>query len=209
VDSAAADLDRLREALLSRAAELGIDTADEDAAIEAVLDREVAAPKATEAECRRHYDAHPERFAEGASVTASHILFAIHPGAPVEAIRRKAEEILAAVRADPASFAARARECSNCPSGAEGGRLGALARGATVPEFEQAIFGPGADGVLPRLVMTRHGFHIVRVEARDAGRMRPFEAVQEGIARHLEAATQRKALAQYAQVVTGSSPLVR
>lgn len=209
MDSAAGDIGRLRDALLARAAELGIDTADADAAIEAVLDREVPAPTATEAECRRYFEAHPERFAEGASVTASHILFAIQPGAPVEAIRRKAEEIHAAVRADPSSFAARARECSNCPSGAEGGRLGPLERGATVPEFEQAIFGPGAEGVLPRLVMTRHGFHIVRVEARDAGRPRPFEAVQGAIARHLETAAQRKALAQYAQVLSGSSPLVR
>lgn len=199
----------LREAILARARVLGLEGADEEATIEAVLDREVAVPAAGEDECRRYYEAHPAEFAAGASVSASHILFAIRPGSPVEAIRRKAEETLLEARTEPAKFAALARERSNCPSGADGGRLGPLSRGEALPEFERAIFEAGTDGILPRLVMTRHGFHVVRIDAREAGTPVPFEAVREAIARHLETRVEAKALRQYAGVLEGGSPLTR
>lgn len=199
----------VRGRILDRAKALGIDTADEEAAVEAVLDREVAVPSAGEAECRRYYEAHPGEFMSGGTVFASHILFAVTPGAPVEAIRRRAEATLAEVRSAPDLFASRARELSNCPSGAQGGDLGPLARGETVPEFEKAVFEGLAVGVLPRLVLTRHGFHVVRVDRREPGRLLPFEAVREPLARHLEEQVRANALRQYVGVLEGGSPLTR
>jgi peptidyl-prolyl cis-trans isomerase C len=56
--------------------------------------------------------------------------------------------------AEPDKFAAVARELSNCPSGQQGGNLGQIARGDTVPEFEQAIFRLGANAILRHLVKT-------------------------------------------------------
>ncbi|MDI9682739.1 peptidylprolyl isomerase, partial [Burkholderia cenocepacia] len=62
-----------------------------------------------------------------------------------------------------------ARASSNCPSAEMGGSLGQLLRGDTVPEFEAALFDTDGIGVLPTLVNTRFGFHIVRIERRVPG----------------------------------------
>jgi peptidyl-prolyl cis-trans isomerase C len=209
VAEAASRLEAVRGRILERARALAIAGESEEAVIEAVLDHEVAVPSASEAECRWYYDAHPGEFQGGAAVFASHILFAVTPGAPVEAIRRKAEEALAAARERPDTFGALARELSNCPSGAQGGDLGPLVRGETVPEFERAIFDGNAVGVLPRLVATRHGFHVIRVDRREPGRLLPFEAVHEALARHLEETVRARALRQYVSVLEGGSPLTR
>jgi peptidyl-prolyl cis-trans isomerase C len=66
-----------------------------------------------------------------------------------------------------------------------------------------------AVGVLPRLVLTRHGFHVVRVDRREPGRLLPFEAVREPLARHLEEQVRANALRQYVGVLEGGSPLTR
>jgi peptidyl-prolyl cis-trans isomerase C len=209
VAEAASRLDAVRARILERARELAIAGESEESVIEAVLDHDVAVPSAGEAECRRYYDAHPGEFMGGATVFASHILFAVTPGAPVDAIRRKAEATLAAARERPDTFGALARELSNCPSGAQDGDLGPLARGDTVPEFDRAIFDGNAEGVLPRLIATRHGFHVIRVDRREPGRPLPFEAVREALARHLERAVRARALRQYVGVLEGGSPLTR
>src|SRR5512137_1132443 len=98
----------VRELLLHRAGEMGLleggearervafaSRDDEDAVIARVLDAEVTTPAASADECRRVYDAHPERFTSGDLVEARHILFAVTPGTPVAALRAEAEKALA------------------------------------------------------------------------------------------------------------------
>ena len=134
----ATTIESLRTVLTRRAVERsllpeGADEAATDAAIEALLDREAPTPEPTDEECSRFYAKNLDRFTSGELVFARHILFAIVPGAPVDAIRSKAEETLARVRAEPESFAELARTLSNCPSGQHGGNLGQLSRGECVP----------------------------------------------------------------------------
>jgi len=206
----------LRELLLQRAGELGLledglprdrislaGREQEDEVIGRVLEREVATPKPSVDECRRYYETHPERFTSGELVEARHILFAILPGTPVMALREHAEGVLAALRAAPEAFAARAQELSNCPSGQHGGNLGQFGRGGMVPEFDKAIFDTQATGVLPVLVATRYGFHIVAVERRIPGKVLPFDAVAERVADYLAARVEERALKQYAEVLAG------
>lgn len=194
----------LHDRLRARAVELGLcppDAGEEaaTAAIETLLELEVRVPEPTSDECRRWYDHHPRAFVAGELVFARHILFALTPGTPVEALRRRAEETLFELRAHPERFDERARELSNCTSAAIGGALGQLTRGDSVPEFEAEVFGRDETGVLPKVVKTRYGFHIVRVERRVAGKRAPFEMVEAQIAAHLKAASLRRALAQYAE----------
>jgi peptidyl-prolyl cis-trans isomerase C len=198
----------VRELLVRRATELGLlapehTEAEADAAIERLFDREVVTPEATDEECSRYYALHPEQFSSGDLVFARHILFAITPGAPIALIRAQAEKVLDDVRAEPSRFAELAGRHSNCPSGAQGGNLGQLSRGECVPEFEQALFEGRNTGVLPRLVKTRFGFHIVAIDQRVAGVLVPYEAVREQVAARLYAAVQEKALKQYAQILAG------
>jgi len=199
----------VRELLRQRAVAAGLlaDGAGEDfvnEAIETLLEREVRTPEPGEAECRRWYDAHPEAFRSGDLVFARHILFAVTPGVPVEPLRRKAEETLHELCHAPERFAALAAERSNCPSGAQGGALGQLSRGESVPEFEREVFGAG-EGLLPRLVNTRYGFHIVAIDGRVEGRQLPFESVREAIALRLAAAVAERALQQYVQVLAAQA----
>lgn len=204
------ELAAVHELLRQRARALALLAADSDeqetsAAIEQLLEREVNVPDPTPAECRRFYDAHPERYRSGELAHVRHILFQITPGAPVSTIRAVAEAMLQELRAQPALFEARARTHSNCPSGGQGGQLGQLTRGASVPEFEQAIFADQVVGVLPNLVKTRFGFHIVKIDQRLAGELLPFEIVAERVARELRAAAERKALSQYVCVLVGQA----
>ncbi len=76
------ELAAARELLRQRAVALGLAPEDADdaaaaAAIEALLDAEVQTPTPAEAECRRYYDAHQDRFRSGDIVHARHILFQI------------------------------------------------------------------------------------------------------------------------------------
>lgn len=197
----------VQQLLLQRARALGIEGGSDEEAVERLLEREVRTPSPTEAECRRYYDAHPERFRAGELAEVRHILYAVAPGAPVALIRARAEATLSRLRADAADFAELAEAESNCPSGAQGGDLGQLTRGATAAEFDQAVFGNGHVGVMPFLVRTRHGFHIVDVVRRVAGRQLPFAAVHERIGAFLKEHALHRALAQYVQLLAGEAEL--
>jgi peptidyl-prolyl cis-trans isomerase C len=203
-----AALDAIRALLTQRAQEMGLLVSgnDEDgisAAIESLLVSEVRTPEPTEEECSRYYAAHLDQFTSGDLVFARHILFAVTPGAPVEAIRAKAEETLAQIRTHPEQFAQLAQQLSNCPSGAQGGNLGQLLRSDVVPEFAAAVFGGRAAGLIPALVRTRYGFHVVCIDQCVPGQAVPFEAVRERIAAALREQVQERALRQYVQVLAG------
>jgi len=200
----------VRELLRQRAVAAGLAaaeaTGDEaDAAIERLLEKEIATPEPGEDECRRYYDAHPAEFASGELAFARHILFQVTPGAPVPAIRAKAELTLAELAKDSSRFEQLARELSNCPSGQHGGNLGQLGRGETVPEFEQALFNGAYTGLYPQLVKTRFGFHVLAVDRREPGRQIPFDAARERIAQWLRERVTTRALQQYVSVLAGQA----
>lgn len=203
-----APLAAIRALLVERAIELGLlgrphEAQQAEAAIERLLDREVSIPEPTEEECSRYYALHPEQLSSGDLVFARHILLAVTPGVPVARLREQAEEVLREARAHPEQFARLAQQYSNCPSAKQGGHLGQLGRGDCVPEFEPALFDGRATGVLPRLIKTRFGFHVVAVDQRVAGERIPFEAVREQIAARLRERVQSKALTQYVRVLAG------
>ncbi|APA88559.2 peptidyl-prolyl cis-trans isomerase [Paraburkholderia sprentiae WSM5005] len=194
----------VRELLRQRARALELiedAVALDDAALDRLLQRELSVPAATRADCERYYASHASRFRRNEIVYASHILFAVTAHTPLALIRGKAEATLGAVLAAPDSFEAVAREVSNCPSGAVGGSLGQLLRGDSVPEFERALFDTQETGLLPRLVNTRFGFHIVRIERRVAGVSVAFEDVEAQIAEFLDERVRHKAMQQYVTIL--------
>ncbi len=191
----------LRRVLLDEARRLGVDTRDEEQAVSRLLNEHAASPEPDDAACRRFYDANPARFTAGACVEASHILFQVTSGVNLPALRLRAEDILEQALRAPGRFAELARRYSNCPSAAMGGDLGQISRGATVPEFERAVFSAVAGAVHPKLVHSRHGLHILRVTRSVAGRPRPYETVAEDIAGVLKAMGRDTAWRQYIKVL--------
>jgi peptidyl-prolyl cis-trans isomerase C len=207
------ELSAVRELLRQRAVAIGLldEASREETAIERAIEdllaREVITPTPTEEECRRYYQAHPREFESGDLVHARHILFQVTPAVRIPEIRARAEQTLNELLREPNRFAAVAAEMSNCPSAQQGGNLGQISRGDTVPEFEKALFRLGPTGLLRELVRTRHGFHIVAVDRRVPGAKLPFEVVRDDIAERLRAMVEEKALRQYISVLAGQADI--
>lgn len=175
-------------------------------AIEALLEHEVQVPEPTEAACRRFFEAHPTRYARGERLALRHILFAVTPGVDVNALRQRAEALLFELRcAEPGSnaFANAACQWSNCPTGAQGGELGWTTRDDCAEEFAQEVFGQQTIGILPRLVQSRFGFHVVELTARESGIQPEFEDVRQAVALRLKQQAWTNALRQYLRVLAG------
>jgi peptidyl-prolyl cis-trans isomerase C len=182
-------------------------------AIDAWLGRELQLPDPSDESCQRHHATQPARYRTGERVRVRHVLFAVTPGMDVVALRNRAETCLLDVRchdgkasgsaADP--FGRAARELSNCPSGEVEGDLGWLTPADCAPEFARELFGHVEVGVLPRLVHTRFGLHVVEVLEREGGVAQPFETVRGAVAMALRQQTYVTALRQCLQVLAGQA----
>ncbi len=208
------------ELLRQRAMQLGLLEADDPApaqgaiseaassAIEALIAQELAGPEPDEVACRRHYEANAKHYAQGERLQVRHILFAVTPGVDVGLLRQKAEGHLIELRAsEPTAFTAAAKNLSNCPSGAEGGQLGWLSAADCAPEFARELFGRSEIGVLPQLVHSRFGLHIVAIDAREPGRLPAFEQVRAAVAADLRQRHGLSALRHYLQQLAADARL--
>ena len=126
---------------------------------------------------RAFYEQHPAQFTEGGGVRARHILVAVSPDAD-ESEKADARERARGLRLEAengADFAALAREHSDDPgSASDGGDLGLVVEGRTVPAFEAALFALGP-GELSDVVETPFGFHVIQMVERQDDRLVPFE----------------------------------
>lgn len=210
----------IRELLRQEAASLGIaaepleddegrrETADE-AAMRALVDREVQVPTADEEICRRYYAQNSARFRSAPLYAVRHILIAAAPGDhdARDAARREGERLADFLANRPEAFADLAAEYSACPSGKVGGNLGQIGPGQTVPEFENAL-GMMKPGQAPGLVETRYGIHVVVLDHKVEGEAIPFEFVREQIAAYLDETVRRRAMQQYVAILAGRATIV-
>lgn len=209
----ALELAAVRELLRQRTVVGGLLDPDEDDeavvadAIEELLSQQVRTPEPTEDEMRRYYDGHPKEFSSADLVNARHILFQVTAAVNVPQIRARAEETLNILLKTPDRFAEFAKELSNCPSGENGGILGQLGRGDTVPEFEKVLFSPGRIGISRDILKTRFGFHIISIDQRIPGKVVPFEMVRDKVAARLKTSVEEQALRQYVNVLAGGAVL--
>lgn len=201
----------VRELLLERAHRLGIEQGggDIESLVQALIDREVSVPEADEAACRRYYEANAKRFRSADLVEARHILLpaAVEDADAVAAARAKAQGIIDVLKERPERFADLARELSACPSAKQGGNLGQLSRGSTVPEVETFLFQLEEGQLCPVPVRSRYGVHVLIVDRRVSGRLLPFEAVHKKIAEYLGDHVWRQAARQYVGLLIGSADI--
>jgi len=188
------------ELLRQAAQRAGIETVSVPDAIERLLEQALSIDEPSEEACRRAFDAKPERFARQERLHLRHILFGVTPGVDVVALRQRAEAHLLELRcAEPGgtAFDSAAHRWSNCPTGASGGDLGWLTQQDCADEFARTVFGQDTIGVLPRLVHSRFGLHIVEVLARDVGVAPAFEDVHAAVAQTLRQQAWANAVRHY------------
>lgn len=120
---------------------------------------------------------------EGAStVKASHILIKAENDTPEAkaAAKTKAQDVLNQVKSG-ADFAQMATQYGTDGTAAVGGDLGWFSEGRMVPAFEKPVFGFSGTGLLPELVESEFGYHIVKVTAPKTNQTYKIAAMQRSI----------------------------
>jgi peptidyl-prolyl cis-trans isomerase D len=99
-----------------------------------------------------------------ASARASHILIRAENTTPEAkaAAKKKAEDVLAKIKGG-ADFSLMAAQNGQDGTASQGGDLGFFSEGAMVPAFEKAVFAAKSAGLLPNVVETDFGYHIIKV----------------------------------------------
>ncbi len=133
-------------------------------------------------------------------VKVRHILISVPSGADAKtdaAAKAKAEDILKQIKSG-GNFAELATKNSDDPgSKTQGGELGWLDRGKTVPEFDKAAF-TLAPGQTSDLIKTQFGYHILQVEDKKTAHLRPLSEVKAEILPVLEQQKSGAALQTFA-----------
>ena len=148
----------------------------------------LAQTQVTPEELQAYYNQHREEFRVQEEVKVSHILVKTPPAGPdgkvdekgVEEARKKAEDVLKQLKGG-AKFEDLAKKYSDDPGSAkQGGELGWIGRGRTVPEFEKAAFSQ-AKGQTSDLVKSSYGFHIIRTEDKHEAHLKTLDEVKDQI----------------------------
>lgn len=204
----------IRELLQQRIAELGVSMEigagenEEEAATRLLLEREVHVPQCDEETSLRYYENNRGRFHSAPLLAVRHILLECAPD-DVEAravAHEQAQILLQRLEEFPGSFAELAVKYSACPSKAQGGSLGQISKGQTVPELERQLF-TLAPGLASKPLESRYGWHVVSVDQRIEGMPLPYEVVSTAIRTQLQQGVWQKALVQYLQTLIGAADI--
>ena len=204
----------IRELLQQRIAELGVSMEigagenEEEAATRLLLEREVHVPQCDEETSLRYYENNRGRFHSAPLLAVRHILLECAPDdAEARAVAHdQAEVLLQRLEDFPGSFAELAVKYSACPSKAQGGSLGQISKGQTVPELERHLF-TLAPGLASKPLESRYGWHVVSVDQRIEGMPLPYEVVSTAIRTQLQQGVWQKALVQYLQTLIGAADI--
>ncbi len=174
---------------------------DEEKAISALIDKNVKATVPDAATCARYYDQNIEDFITDPVMSARHILLACLPEDGEERLKLKktAYDYIEQIQSDSnpaAAFIELARQHSACPSKEQGGDLGVISKGQTVPEFEKVLF-KLETGLAPSPIESRYGFHVVDVLNKQQGVQMTYEQVSAAISNKLSQKAFHQSLCDY------------
>ena len=142
----------------------------------------------TQDDLRSYYDQHRDQYRVPEQVKVSHILIKTPlPGSDgkvdskgVAEAQHRAEDLLKQLKGG-AKLEDLAKKYSEDPGSAkEGGSLGWIGRGQTVPEFEKTAFSL-PKGQISDLVKSSYGFHIIRVDDKQEAHAKSIDEVKAQI----------------------------
>jgi peptidyl-prolyl cis-trans isomerase D len=135
-----------------------------------------------------YYDQHREEYRVPEQVSVRQILIKTPLPGPdgkvdskgIDEARRKAEDVLKQVKGG-GNFAELAKKYSEDPGSAkDGGSLGFIGKGRTVPEFEKSAFSLPKGGTSD-LVQSSYGFHIIHVDDKQDAHVKTLDEVKDQI----------------------------
>ena len=124
--------------------------------------------KVNDEDVKKYYEDNLDKFQQGATVNADHIL--------VDS-EEKALEILAKIESGEMGFGDAAKQYSSCPSGQRGGNLGDFGRGQMVPEFDKAVFELEVGEITKAPVQTQFGYHLIKLNSKSESSVMPYEEI--------------------------------
>jgi peptidyl-prolyl cis-trans isomerase D len=161
------------------------------------------APPVSDQQVQAYYQGHQKDYQVPEEVKVRHILIKVDAGADPKvdaAAKQKAEDLLKQIKGG-ADFAALAKANSDDPGSKEqGGELGMIQRGVTVPAFEKAAFGL-EPGQISDLVKTQFGYHIIKVEEKQTAHLKSLDEVKAQILATLTRQAEGDQQANFAQQI--------
>jgi peptidyl-prolyl cis-trans isomerase C len=158
----------------------------ENLPVQKVQERVTGDAEPSDEEIQNYYEKNKEaQFTTPEQRCVSHILFNKDQKEKAEDIKKQLE--------NGGNFAKLAKENSQDPGSAEnGGDLGCLGKGETVPEFEQAAFG-AEQGEIVGPIKTEFGYHILKVTDVKPEHTRSLQEVESQIRSQLATEKQSEA----------------
>lgn len=186
--------------------------ADDENAISKLIAKNVRPNTPTDSICEQYYTANQGEFTAPPVMKVRHILFACPPEEGEERIelKKRAYELIDTIKNSPnpsGEFITQAMQHSACPSKTDGGELGILQKGATVPEFEKAVFAL-PKGLAPSPIESRYGVHIVDVMERMDGKALSFDEALPMIRNRLSQQAFHHALIDYLYTLKQNADIV-
>jgi len=182
---------------------------EEEALVRGLLEEAVVASPPSAAAVRAEWGKDPRRFRTPPLWEVSHILIACDPRD--ETARREAQaravDLTAQALGNPNAFARLAAKVSECGSKSTGGALGQLGPGDTVPEFEAALRDLAEGTITAKPVLTRHGWHVIKMDAVSEGAVLPFDAVKQKISDAMEKTSWARAAREFVQTLVAAADI--
>jgi len=142
----------------------------------------------TSDDLRTYYDQHRDQYRMPEQVEVSHILIKTPLPGPdgkvdekgVAEARHRAEDLLQQLKSGAKLEDLAKKYSEDTGSAKQGGSLGWIGKGQTVPEFEKTAFSL-SKGQMSDLVKSSYGFHIIRVDDKQEAHVRTLDEVKPEI----------------------------
>ena len=142
----------------------------------------------TSDDLRTYYDQHRDQYRKPEQVKVSHILIKTPLPGPdgkvdekgVAEARHRAEDLLQQLKSGAKLEDLAKKYSEDTGSAKQGGSLGWIGKGQTVPEFEKTAFSL-SKGQMSDLVKSSYGFHIIRVDDKREAHVRTLDEVKPEI----------------------------
>ena len=209
----------IRQLLIDEAKKQGIDTGsssegNDEEAMQKLVEANISYDAPNEEICQRYFESNKEKFMTMPLMEVDHILLAAAKDdiEGRDAASNNAKVIISQLlqeinNGEPSSFAQLAKEYSACPSKENGGNLGQLSKGQTVPEFErQLMLLP--EGLGDKAIESRYGLHVVNINRKIEGKQLDYDMVSDKVRGYLINSASHLAIQAYIQSLVEQAEII-